>query len=237
MISIIIPCYKEVGYLPRTLKSLAQQTIIKDCEIILSEYNPDFSTYTTEVAHDFVSKYRIPAYVKTVFKAGIAHARNEGVLASRGQYFVNFDADARFSKKDGLERMIQPLEDGNMLTICDNEFDYVGLSKADLKNMEMPQRALDYLNNVQTMGFPVLEPGSCFRTEAFVEVGGFNDVPQYELSTMALRFVWKYNGKIKRVHQASVIVSPRRALKLRELGIGTLLYSNAVRGNKTEIVT
>jgi glycosyltransferase involved in cell wall biosynthesis len=109
MISIVIPVYREQTYLPRTLKALTSQTIIKDCEIILAEYNPDYSTYTREVAKEFYEKYKIPIFIKDVFSAGIAHARNEGVVASRGQYFVNFDADARFNKTDALERMVAPL--------------------------------------------------------------------------------------------------------------------------------
>ena len=139
--------------------------------------------------------------------------------------------------RDALERMIDPLRanagTAAKLTICDNVFDYRNLSKEELKDMIMPQQILDGINNTQTMGFPILEPGSCFNKDAFVEVGGFNDAPKWELSIMGPRFIWKYPGKIKHVAGISVIVSPRRALKLRELGLGTLNYANAVRGNDT----
>jgi hypothetical protein len=38
-----------------------------------------------------------------------AFARNEGIMASKGKYFCNFDSDARFNSNKGLEWMMEPL--------------------------------------------------------------------------------------------------------------------------------
>lgn len=237
MLSIIIPVYHEQTYLPRTLKALTSQKYIHGCEIILAEYNPGKLSYTTKVAKEFYDKYHINIIIEEVHKPGIAYARNVGVLASQGDYFLNFDADARFNRTDSLEKMVTPLmAETAMLTVCDNEFDYRELSKADLKDMTIPQGILDGLNNSQTLGFPILEPGSCFNKEAFLEVGGFNDISKWELSILGPRFIFRFPRKIKHVPGVSVIVSPRRALKLSELGLGTLNYNNAIRGSNVETV-
>lgn len=213
------------------------QKYIHGCEIILAEYNPGKLSYSTKIAKEFYDKYKIPIIVEDVHKPGIAYARNQGVLASQGDYFLNFDADARFNRLDALEKMTTPLMDETaMLTICDNEFDYRDLTESDMKDMAIPQRILDGINNSQILGFPILEPGSCFNKEAFMDVGGFNDAPKWELSILGPRFLFRYPRKVKHIPGVSVIVSPRRALKLSELGLGTLNYTNAIRDDNTEEV-
>lgn len=229
--------YQESG-LAKTLTSLTLQTVIKECEIIISEYNPDSSSFTRDVVTKFKQKYKIPIIHHIVDRPLISHARNEGVLQARGKYIVNFDGDARFNTSTAIKQLVKPLETETetgqyQLTLCTNELDLIGLSEEQLKKIIVPQQAFDQLNRTQDIGIPVFEPGSTFTVESFVSVGGFNEVKNGELMILGFRFMLKYPGQIKYPSpNVSVIVSPRRVMKLEELGLGILDYNNAIREDK-----
>lgn len=238
-ISVVIPVYKENFYLSRTLTSLANQTIANKIEILVCEFNPDKTVFARRNIEAFHNDFpKIPIRLIEIQRPGIAFARNEGILRANGGIIVNFDADARFSHKSGLEMMVRPiLADEAVCCICDNEFDLTELSDEKLLNMEIPIAILNGLNMMQkTANTPILEPGSAIRKYVYIEIGGFPDVERWELLQTSQRLFWKYPAKTKHVPGVSVVVSPRRALKLNELGASTLDYNIAVRADEIEKV-
>ena len=86
MISVIIPCYNSAHHRSETLESVQYQTY-RDFEIILVD---DGSTDQTKM---IVSNYS--HIIKYIYQDnnGPGAARNNGIRASQGDYFVFLDAD------------------------------------------------------------------------------------------------------------------------------------------------
>ena len=87
-VSIIVPVYKTVQYLPRCIESILGQTF-RDFELILVSDGP-------KAEHDLCDKYagldsRI-LVVKDV-KKGLGGARNAGLNVAKGEYILFVDSD------------------------------------------------------------------------------------------------------------------------------------------------
>lgn len=238
-VSVVIPCLSEEERISETLYALFKQSIFKDAEIILVEYNPYNDPYLRDLAHGM-------AHVRhmEVGRAGIAFARHIGIMSSNSNVICNYDADCEFVDKHCLENMTKPIIDREcVLTVCDNVFNLVELPINELSNMEMPTKVLTFLNNIQrTTPLAILEPGSCLDKQAYLYVGGFDDVKQYELFHLGNRLAYHFNNiqtllfsrqptgvHKKHISDAAVIVSSRRAVKWAERGLSVLDYANAYR--------
>ena len=238
-VSIIIPTLSENDRIADTLYSLFRQSMFKDAEVIIVEYNPYDDPYIRDLSHGM-------AHVRhmEVNRAGIAFARHMGIMSSHADIICNYDADCEFIDKFSLENMVKPILDKEcVLTVCDNLFDLTEVPVNELSSMEMPTKVCNFLNNMQrTTPLAILEPGSCMDKQAYLYVGGFDDVKQYELFHLGNRMAYHYNNiqtllfsrkpegaHKKHVSEAGVIVSSRRAVRWAEEGISVLDYNNAFR--------
>src|SRR5574338_1313035 len=109
-VAVVIPTFKEDDMLRRCLDSLEQQTVFKDSEIVIADYDPDDKHVTTNA----IAEYQYVKYV-SVDKKGIANARNAGIQASSAPVIVNFDAECVFNRPDAISLMIQPIEVGEVV--------------------------------------------------------------------------------------------------------------------------
>lgn len=237
-ISVVLPCYNEEERILDTLTGLIRQSVFKDTEIIIVEYNPFNEPYV----RDLTDRMAHVRYM-TVSRPGIAFARHMGIMNSYSDCIVNFDADCEFMDRDGLEKMTAPILNKEcILTVCDNAFDLVEVPVEELSRMDVPAKTLAFLNNLQrTTPVACLEPGSCFSKQAYQYVGGYDDTKQYELFLLNNRLMYHYNnmqtlllsgkftGNHKKHIDTVVIVSSRRAIKWAERGVEVLNYSNAYR--------
>ena len=238
-VSLVLPCFNENDRILETLSRLFRQSIFKDTEIILCEYNPANDPYL----RDLVERMANVRYLE-IGRAGIAFARHMGIMKSNSQVICNFDGDCEFLDNKCLENLTKPILDKEcILTVCDNMFDLVEVPVNELSRMDMPVKVANMLNNLQrTTPLAILEPGSCFSKEAYLFIGGFDDTKQYELFMLNNRFMYHYNsfqnllfgGKRgqqhkKHISDAAVIVSSRRAIKWSERGLEVLDYANAYR--------
>lgn len=238
-VSVIIPTLSENERIADTLYSLFKQSMFKDAEVLIVEYNPYNDPYIRDLCHGM-------AHVRhmTVNRAGIAFARHMGIMSSNAPIVCNYDADCEFIDKYCLENLTKPIQDKEcVLTVCDNMFDLAEVPVNELQSMEMPTKVCNFLNNLQrTTPLAILEPGSCMDKKAYEYVGGFDDVKQYELFHLGNRLAYHFNniqeilfsrkpeGKHKRhVSDAAVIVSSRRAVKWSQRGLEVLDYKNAYR--------
>src|SRR5208337_117373 len=93
-LSVIICTYNRSGHLGNVLKSLSNQEFPHELqwEILVIDNNSSDNTF--EVAGEFRSTSRVPVrYVKEE-KQGLSHARNRGVVESKGKYVAFTDDDA-----------------------------------------------------------------------------------------------------------------------------------------------
>jgi glycosyltransferase involved in cell wall biosynthesis/Tfp pilus assembly protein PilF len=107
VVSVVIPCYKQAGFLPEAVQSVLDQTF-KDFEIIIvNDGSPD---NTSDVARDLISK-NPGKKIRLVEKAngGLSSARNAGFRAALGKYVLPLDADDKI-KPTLLEKLTAILD-------------------------------------------------------------------------------------------------------------------------------
>jgi len=89
-VSVVIPAYNAMPYLPETLESVLRQTY-HDFEVVVVN---DGSSDNTE---EWVSQILDPR-LKLISQAnqGLAGARNTGIVNASGEYIAFLDADVIF---------------------------------------------------------------------------------------------------------------------------------------------
>ena len=105
-ISIIIPAYNVAGYIERCLDSILAQTF-KSFEIIVVD---DGSTDATgRIIDEYAGR---ESRIKVIHKqnAGVSAARNTGIEAARGEYFLFFDGDD-FVEPNTCEELITSIRE------------------------------------------------------------------------------------------------------------------------------
>jgi len=101
-ISIIIPVYNVVQYLPACLDSVLEQTIDNLEILCVNDASPDSS-------NDILKRYAEKDPRITIFQhnknSGLAAARNTGIAAARGEYIFFLDSDDILFSRDSLSRL------------------------------------------------------------------------------------------------------------------------------------
>jgi glycosyltransferase involved in cell wall biosynthesis len=95
LISVVIPCYQQAQYLEECVASVAAQTFLGWELIIVNDGSPDD---TSAVARELIKKYaglRIRLVEKP--NGGLSDARNAGIGAAAGAYFLPLDADDKIA--------------------------------------------------------------------------------------------------------------------------------------------
>lgn len=93
-VSVVIPCYNLAKYLPETLDSVVQQTML-DYEIIVVD---DASTDNSEeIVQSYIAKGRPITYLKNEKNMHVSYTRNRGIEAAKGKYILCVDADDRLA--------------------------------------------------------------------------------------------------------------------------------------------
>ena len=102
-VTIIIPAYNSMQYLPATLKSVFKQTY-QDFEIVVVN---DGSTDGTEKYISSLNEPRLRVISQT--NQGASAARNKGIIDAKGKYIAFLDADDLWSATK-LEKQVSCLE-------------------------------------------------------------------------------------------------------------------------------
>lgn len=154
-ISIIIPAFDQVEFLPEAIESALSQTV--PCEVIV--VNDGSKDGTKEIAEKY------PIKVISQVNKGLASARNTGIMNATGEYILPLDADDIL-----LERCVEKILEKFVLT------------KADVVAPSMKCFGMG-AENVILMDAPKLEDfrvgnriGYCaaIRKSTLLEVGGYS---------------------------------------------------------------
>jgi GT2 family glycosyltransferase len=123
LISIIIPTYNRKELLDLCLKSISKQEH-KNIEIIVIDNNSADGTKAL-----IRTGYPDIKLIENDRNEGASHARNQGILLSRGNYILSLDSDTELIRKDTLSNMIEIAENdktigslGGEAIINENEF-------------------------------------------------------------------------------------------------------------------
>ena len=92
-VSVLIPVYNVRDYVERCLRSVFNNTIIQDCEIIIVN---DCSTDDSEkIIIDLIQEYSQLniQFLKHDCNKGLAATRNTAFLLAKGEYIICVDSD------------------------------------------------------------------------------------------------------------------------------------------------
>ena len=127
-VSIIVPCYNQVQYLPEALQSVLEQTYGNWECIIVNDGSPD---YTAEVAEKWAKKdFRFIYLYKE--NGGLSSARNAGIAIAKGEYIQFLDCDDLIEVKK-LEAQINHLEKNPDLNISVSGYRYFDCDRKNIR--------------------------------------------------------------------------------------------------------
>ncbi len=248
-VSVIICTYNREAYLPECLEHLKQQTASpSDFDIVL--VNNNSSDSTEEICKDFQNQNPDLNVVYALeSNPGLSYARNCGIATATGQVVCFIDDDG-FAVPEYVETLINFSSDSNY-----NEYVAFGGKVIPRYNLgKDPKWLSSYLEGLvskvdmgeEIMPFVKKYPVGCnmaFRSEFFVEHGGFNTdlhtrsdekfvfdkLKKAELKTLYVpkmkveHFIDDYRLEHPFIKKLSKIVGQSEALRLKDLGLGKRL--------------
>ena len=122
-ISVIIPCHNYARFLPETLASIAAQDIAPAEVILIDDGSSDGSAHVAAEINKDIRIIRQP-------QAGIAAARNAGILAARGDLLAFIDADDLWPA-DSLAVRLAAFRDGPELSCIFGQLSHFICPRAD----------------------------------------------------------------------------------------------------------
>ena len=184
LISIIIPCYNAEKCLSIPLNSIREQSY-KNLEIII--VNDGSKDGTLELANAYATlDNRIK--VITQQNAGVSVARNNGVLAAKGEYVMFLDADDNYTTPYAIEKMCNLLEKtGADMAVCNFTHPcFEQHTKGDrIYDMTNHDDFLQFYQDFFVLGVPwnKITRRECL-TEIFVPGVKFNEDELYNLDNL-----------------------------------------------------
>ncbi len=166
-VTVVIPTYNAIDYLPTTLESALNQTFT-DFEIVIID---DGSTDTTAQWLGNLADARIKIILQT--NQSVAVARNRGIAESQGKYIAFLDSDDLWEPTK-LEKQVQCLEanpDVGLVNVGTKNIDERGNYLATVMPLEIEGNVWQQIieENIILCGSVPMIRRSCFE-----EVGVFD---------------------------------------------------------------
>ena len=177
LVSAIIPSWNRKSDLMTCLKSLMTQHHVNIEMIVVDDRSTDGSI-------EMVKK-NFPEVVVISGKStlGPAHRRNQGILASHGEYVLQLDSDTEFNNPDALANMVAVLSSRRVVGSVGGEIaahvsDFGHVHALVFDRMDRPQRIsgdrdaefeCDYLATLCCM----------MRRQELLELGGYDPYGEY----------------------------------------------------------
>ena len=170
--SIIVPLYNKAPYVHKALDSIISQTY-QDWECIV--INDGSSDNSLEVVKNFVDEFKIyDLRFKIVDQsnAGVAAARNNGVIASHGEYLCFLDADDWWEPTflEEMDKLITEYPDAGIYA---SNYIYYKPGKTHVA-LSLPRGYMDYPKAYyEGSAMPVWIGATCMPRKVFDEMVGF----------------------------------------------------------------
>lgn len=189
--SIIITTYKRSNFLVRAIESCLNQDFQGEKEIIVVDDSGEKTPYqieTYDIIRDYISKNQVKYLIHKVNKGACA-ARNTGAKNAKGEYLFFLDDDDEFLP-DKLSKQISFLKENKRYDAHACAF----LKKRNGKDFPSTDGLpiIGDLKNYLMYG-NIYTPMLCIKREAFLEIGGFEEIPKFQ--DMYFICIFLENGK------------------------------------------
>lgn len=183
-VSILVPCHNEETTIGNTIKSLMDQELPCEREIILIENNSVDETW--RVLREWESEY--PNLIKALnYKPKdneypISATLNHGLDHAKFSYIFRIDADTILEDKMVIQKSIEPIADGKAVTVASN-----------VRILNFKQNLLTRFQGIEYFLSMEMDKGSqrlyksvlccsgamqSFKTSVLRKIGGYNTAPQ-----------------------------------------------------------
>lgn len=211
--SVVIPTLNEESYLPKILKSLADQKE-KNFEVVIVDARSEDKT--KEVALDFNGK--IPLKFFEVSKRNVSFQRNYGASKAEGQYLIFLDADIGIASS--LTKNVKQIIGKKKGLVF---IPYMLPEESNKLDMELVFNFVNFLIDVsQNVGKPLAAGGSMiFEKDFFYRIGGFDESLVYAEDHNIIQKAQQWGVRAKLLRSVRIRFSLRR---MRREGRLKLLY-------------
>jgi glycosyltransferase involved in cell wall biosynthesis len=200
-VSVVIPAYNEEKNILQTLYSLTGNQTKYSVEIIVVNNNSKDNTEQVVKASGINCVNEL--------KQGITAARTAGLMAAKGKYVLNADADTIYPK-DWIELMIAPLEQNDVALTYGN-FSFIPVGKTGRLTYFFYEYFADLMRWINALlkdeAVNVYGFNSGYRREQGIKVDGYRHPPgSNEDGYLALKLRNEGFGKLHLVTNSRALV-------------------------------
>lgn len=200
-VSIVIPAYNEEANILQTLLSLSSNNTNYSVEIIVVNNN------SKDATEQLVTDSGVTCVNE--LKKGITAARTAGLMAAKGKYILNADADTIYPQ-DWVELMISPLE-SNAVALTYGRFAFIPVGSTGRLSYVCYEYITDALRVIKKYtkdeAVNVYGFNSAYRRSQGLEVDGYQHPPgSNEDGYLALKLRNKGYGKLHLVANSKAMV-------------------------------
>ena len=169
--SVIVPLYNKAPYVRKALDSIISQTF-KDWEcIIVDDGSTDNSLAVVKECIEQFRIYNFKFQILSQKNVGVAAARNNGVVKSKGEYVCFLDADDWW-KPTFLEEMAKLINEYPEAGIYATNYIYYKPGKTHVA-LKLERGYMNYPEAYLHGEMPVWTGATCMPRRVFDEMGGF----------------------------------------------------------------
>jgi len=165
-VSVIIPCYKQAGFLTDAIESVLGQTHPHIEVIVIDDGSPDDTS-------DVASRYPGVRCIRQE-NQGLSAARNTGIRESEGEFLVFLDADDRLTPK-ALESGVQHLRQCPSAAFVAGKHRNISIDGSPRPTMQKPHIDRDHYVELLRAYIGIACPATVmYRRAVFDDVHGFD---------------------------------------------------------------
>lgn len=166
-VSVIIPCHNYAQYVREAIESVKVQVDVSFECILVNDASTDDSSGVIRATIASDPRFRL---IDLPMNAGVATARNTGIVDARGQYIVCLDADDKLGHERFLVELAKALDEDRSLGIVYTQIRMMGPSGEEGGVSRWPST---YNFNQQAERHNQVPTCCMFRREAWRRAGGY----------------------------------------------------------------
>ena len=192
LVTIITPAYNCQNHIGETMKSVIEQTYENWEHLVIDDCSKD------ETRQMILLYAQMDLRIKPIFmdsNAGVAHARNTGILMAQGKYIAFLDGDDLW-KRDKLAKQIGFMEQ-NHYRFTYSDYDTIDGQGNYIKSIRPKKSRIDYkelLYSNQIACLTVIIDSSVMKKALMPRIGHEDFATWLNILKTQVDFAYKYDG-------------------------------------------